>query len=443
MTTALLTDMYELTMLDAALADGTAHRPAVFEAFTRRLPTGRRFGLFVGTGRLRDLLADFRFDADDIAYARDRGIIGEDTARYLADFRFRGTITALPEGEVHWPHTPLLSVHGTFGESVLLETLILSVLNHDSAIASAAARMVVAARGRPLIEMGSRRVHEQAAVAAARAAYIAGFATTSNLEAGRRHGIPVAGTAAHAATLARSTEREAFAAQIERAGTDTTLLVDTYDIAQGIRTAIEVAGTGLGGIRIDSGDLLSGARAARDLLDSLGATGTRISVTSDLDEYLIQELQGAPIDGYGVGTRVATGSGHPTAGMVYKLVAIDDGSGVLHPVAKKSRDKSSIGGAKTVSRFPDGREVSTLDGSVPNGAQPVHEVLVDAGEVQRREPGHGEREARERAARVLASLPEPALRLTEGQPFRTSELWQSDPAADGGAERTDDQEETS
>ena len=422
MTTALLTDMYELTMLDAALADGTVGRRAVFEAFTRRLPRGRRFAMLAGVGRLADLLDDFRFDAADLEYLRANGVISERAAEHLAGFRFTGTIRALREGDVFWPGTPVLQVESTFGEALLLETLLLSVLNHDSAVASAAARMVIAAQGRPLIEMGSRRVHERAAVSAARAAYVAGFATTSNLEAGRTFGVPVAGTAAHASVLARPTERDAFTAQIAQSGPATTVLVDTYDIEQGIRTAIEVAGPQLRAIRIDSGDLLEESRRARALLDELGATSTGISVTSDLDEYLIEELQGAPIDVYGVGTRVATGSGHPTAGLVYKLVEIEDADGTMRPVAKRSASKASQGGAKTLARFPDGREVWTLDGTVPDGATPAHEVVVDRGE--RTEQSRRTAAAcREHAVSVLAGLPAAARRIAGGEPHRHSEEW--------------------
>ncbi|MGP9693756.1 nicotinate phosphoribosyltransferase [Brachybacterium sp. AOP25-B2-12] len=423
MTTALLTDMYELSMLDAALADGTAARPAVFEAFSRRLPPGRRFGLLAGTGRFAQLLEDFRFDDADVAFLRDHQVVSDRTADHLADFRFTGTVRALPEGSVYWPGTPVLSVEGTFGEALILETLVLSVLNHDTAIASAAARMVIAARDRPLIEMGSRRVHERAAVAAARAAYVAGFATTSNLAAGREFGVPVAGTAAHASVLARASEAEAFAAQIAQSGPSTTILVDTYDIAQGIRTAVEVAGPELGGIRIDSGDLLVESRKARDLLDELGATRTGISVTSDLDEYLLEELQGAPIDRYGVGTRVATGSGAPTAGMVYKLVAIAGDDGAMRAVAKRSSSKTSVGGAKTLSRFEDGREVWTLDGTVPVGASPAQTVLVQDG--VRTTSGHGTQEARTHAARSLEQLPVEARKIAHGDPYRHSEEWTS------------------
>ncbi|WP_152353840.1 nicotinate phosphoribosyltransferase [Brachybacterium subflavum] len=426
--TALLTDMYEYTMLSSMVEDGSVHHEAVFEAFARRLPEGRRFGIFAGLGRLLPLLEDFAPDEEDLAFLREVGAITEAAAEYLRDWTFSGTITALPEGSLYWPHTPLLTVRGTLGECLLLETLVLSVLNFDSAIASAAARMVIAAGDRPLIEMGSRRVHEESAVAAARAAWIAGFATTSNLEAGRRFGVPVAGTAAHAATLARPTERDAFAAQTATYGPGTTLLVDTYDIPEGIRTAVEVAGPGLGAVRIDSGDLMTVAPAARAQLDALGATSTRITVTSDLDEYALVHLAGAPIDGYGVGTRVATGSDHPTAGMVYKLVAVGDGPGTpLRSVQKLSADKGSTGGAKTVSRFPDGREVWTLDGSVPDGADPVHVDVVRDGIPQ---PVANAQEAREVAAASLASLPARAREISEGQAFRVSEQWDGGEGAD-------------
>ncbi|GGO88761.1 nicotinate phosphoribosyltransferase [Nocardioides phosphati] len=359
----LLTDRYELTMLASFIADGSVGRQAVFEAFARRLPVGRRYGVVAGLGRLVPLLHDFRFDADEVAWLLDERVIDAATADYLRAFRFNGTIEAIPEGELYFPGTPVVTVAGTLGECIVLETLVLSVLNHDSAIASAAARMVTAAGGRPedggraLIEMGSRRTHEEAAVATARAAYIAGFASTSNLAAGYRHGIPTVGTAAHAFTLAHDSELDAFRSQVRAHGPGTSLLVDTYDIPTGIRNAVtaarEAGATGPGAIRIDSGDLAEEAWRARALLDELGAADTRITVTSDLDEYVITALQDAPIDGYGAGTRVATGSGHPTAGMVYKLVAIEQPDGTMRPVAKKARDKASVGGRKTVWRVFD------------------------------------------------------------------------------------------
>ena len=306
--------------------------------------------MLAGLGRLLPLIADYRFDADEIAWLREVGAITEQCADFLATFRFSGDIDGYREGELYFPNSPVLTVSGTIAECVVLETLVLSVLNHDSAIASAAARMVSAADGRPLIEMGSRRTHEQAAVADARSAYIAGFGSTSNLASGRLYGVPTAGTAAHAFTLSYAQEKDAFAAQVRALGPGTTLLVDTYDIEQGIRTAVEVAGPALGAIRIDSGDLAVESRRARALLDSLGATRTRITVTSDLDEYVIAALADAPIDGFGVGTRLVTGSGHPTASMVYKLVAVGDEAGDLRSVAKTAVGKVNIGGRKVAYR---------------------------------------------------------------------------------------------
>ncbi|HEY8094274.1 MAG TPA: nicotinate phosphoribosyltransferase, partial [Acidimicrobiales bacterium] len=238
--TALFTDRYELTMLAASIADGTVGRRCVFETFARRLPPGRRYGVVAGIGRLLDALADFTFGEAELAQLEP--FLDPATRQYLASYRFDGDVDGYPEGELFFPGSPVLTITGTFGNAVILETLVLSILNHDCAIAAAAARMATAAGDRPLIEMGSRRTHEDAAVAAARAAWLAGFSATSNLEAGRRHGIPTAGTAAHAFTLLHRTEEAAFASQVATLGAGTTLLVDTYDITQGIETAVKVAG---------------------------------------------------------------------------------------------------------------------------------------------------------------------------------------------------------
>jgi nicotinate phosphoribosyltransferase len=400
---ALLTDRYELTMLDAALTSGLADRTAVFEVFARRLPPGRRFGVVAGQGRLATLLPALRFGPPEIAALRD--VVRPQTRDWLTDRALDLDVTAYAEGSAYAPGSPVLTVTGSFGEGLLLETLVLSVLNFDTAIASAAARMVLAAGTRPLIDMGSRRTHEQAAVAAARAAYVAGFTTTSNLEAGQRHGVPTAGTAAHAFVLAHTTEREAFTAQVAAQGVGTTLLVDTYDTAAGIRTAVEVAGPQLGAIRLDSGDPLVEAPAARALLDSLGATGTRIVVTGDLDEHAIAALAGAPVDRYGVGTALVTGSGAPTAGFVYKLVAIEDPSGEMRSVAKASVGKATIGGRKHAWRVGD-REVLRLTPERPPGGVALQGPLPAWDDVAG---------ARATCAATLAALPESARSLEPGE----------------------------
>ena len=427
--TALLTDRYELTMLDAALRDGTASRRCVFELFARRLPGARRFGVVAGTGRLLDALAGFRFGDDELRYLRDERIVDAPTLAYLENYRFTGSITGYREGEIYFPGSPILTVEGTFAEAVVLETLALSVLNHDSAIANAAARMSIAAGDRPLAEMGSRRAAEQSAVAAARAAYIAGFGATSNLEAGRRWGIPTMGTAAHSWTLLHDTEEEAFRAQIDALGIDTTLLIDTYDIREGVATAIRVAGTGLGGVRIDSGDLPTVAAEVRAQLDELGATGTRITVTSDLDEFAIAALAASPVDAYGVGTSVVTGSGAPTAGMVYKLVARQASDESWVAVAKASTDKGSKGGRKAAFRtldrgtatselivVSDGFEDVATAAEHPD-ARALQVVLVDHGETDAAHLGSaGVEAARAHHAQVREELPVRALALSRSDP---------------------------
>ncbi|MEU9886532.1 nicotinate phosphoribosyltransferase [Sphaerisporangium sp. NPDC051011] len=418
MSSALLTDHYELTMLQAALASGAAHRRAVFEVFARHLPGGRRYGVVAGTGRVLDALAGFRFGDAELAYLRENRVVNDETLAFLASYRFSGDVRGYREGECYFPGSPIMVVDGTFAEAGLLETVILSILNHDSAIASAASRMVGAAGSRPIIEFGSRRTHEAAAVASARAAYLAGFSSTSNLMAGSVYGVPTAGTAAHAFTLLHDSEYDAFQAQIDSLGAETTLLIDTYDVAKAVRTAVELAGPALGAVRIDSGDLAVAAHEVREMLDSLGATRTRIVVTSDLDEYSIAALAAAPVDGYGVGTSVVTGSGVPTAAMVYKLVAREDADGVLQPVAKKSVGKPSRGGGKNAFRaLEDGTAVAELvtsaDAPAPAGARPLLHELVRGGEIVGREPLDA---ARERHRASVNELPVPARQLSHGDP---------------------------
>ncbi|MET8447018.1 nicotinate phosphoribosyltransferase [Streptomyces sp. NPDC005209] len=429
--TALFTDQYELTMLRAALKAGTAERRSVFEVFTRRLPEGRRYGVVAGTGRVLDAVANFRFDARVLDFLRERKIVDEATLQWLADYRFGGDIWGYPEGEVYFPGSPILRVEGSFGECVLLETVILSVLNHDSAIAAAASRMSSAAAGRPLVEMGARRTHELAAVAASRAAYIGGFASTSDLAAGFRYGIPTVGTSAHAFTLLHNRERDAFQAQIDSLGRGTTLLVDTYDVAEAVRTAVEVAGPELGAVRIDSGDLLLVAHRVRQQLNELGAVDTKIIVTSDLDEYAIASLAAAPVDAYGVGTQLVTGSGHPTCSMVYKLVAraeSADPTAPLVPVAKRSTGgKTSVGGRKWAARRLDAYGVAEAE-VIGTGAVPPdlaeHQLLVElvkGGEIVAREPLDA---ARDRHAAARADLPLSATQLSRGEPVLATEYVQ-------------------
>jgi nicotinate phosphoribosyltransferase len=418
--TALLTDHYELTMLQASLAAGTAERRSVFELFPRRLPEGRRYGVVAGVGRMLEAVADFRFRDAEIDFLRREEVVDEATLDWLAGYRFRGDIWGYAEGETYFPYSPLVIVESTFAEAVVLETLLLSIYNHDSAIASAASRMTWAAGDRPCIEMGSRRTHEEAAVASARSAYLAGFSTSSNLEARRRYGVPTTGTSAHSFTLLHDTEADAFRAQVDALGKGTTLLVDTYDVAEAVRVGVEIAGPGLGAVRLDSGDLGSLAVEVRRQLDELGATATRIVVTSDLDEFAIAALAAAPVDAYGVGTQVVTGSGHPTCGFVYKLVARADDTGTMVDVAKKSKDKVSVGGRKYALRRLDRRGVAEAEivgiGSPPvddGDDRPLLVPLVSAGEVVGAEPLDA---ARARHERSREELPMTAHQLQKGRP---------------------------
>jgi nicotinate phosphoribosyltransferase len=429
---ALLTDRYELTMLQAALADGTAHRHCVFEVFTRPRPAGRRYGVLAGTGRALEALSHFRFSDTELSYLERARVVDDRTLDFLRGYRFTGSVVGYAEGEVFFPGSPVLQVEGTFAEAVLLETLVLSILNYDSAIASAASRMTSAAVDRPVLEMGARRAHEQAAVAAARAAVVAGFAGYSNLEAGMRYGIDTIGTAAHAFTLLHDDEPAAFASQVASLGTGTTLLVDTYDVRRGVEHAIAAAGTGLGAVRLDSGDLGGLAVEVRRQLDELGATDTKIVVTSDLDEHAIASLAAVPVDVYGVGTSLVTGSGAPTCGMVYKLVARSDASGVLRPVAKASAHKRSTGGRKAAARRydADGRATEEVlvtgpDDAVSAWSPPESDgdlrtllvpLVVDGAVDSRWVGAHGVQSAVRHHARSRAELPRGARRLSAGDP---------------------------
>ena len=419
-------------MLDAALKDGTAHRRCTFELFGRRPPATRRFGVVAGTGRILEALERFEFDAEQIDWLKDQGIISEEAAQFLASWRFTGDIWGYAEGECYFPGSPLLTVEGTFADCTLLETLLLSILNHDCAVASAASRMTIAAHGRPCMDMGARRAHERAAISAARAAIIGGFQGTSDLEAAKRYGIRCIGTAAHAFTLLHDTERDAFDSQVAKLGTGTTLLVDTYDIRQGVINAVAAArasGGELGAVRLDSGDLVAEAFKVRGQLDAMGATTTKITVTSDLDEYAIAALGAAPVDSYGVGTKLVTGSGVPTAALVYKVVQREDANGAIVSVAKKAESKSTVGGRKVAGRVmgEDGYATEELllvgtsfeEGQAllaERGARPLQVQLVRGGVIDADAWGpEALSRAQERHLRARNELPYQAWRLSEGE----------------------------
>lgn len=430
---AMMTDMYEYTMLDAALKDGTANRKCVFEIFTRHLPEGRRYGVVAGTGRILDALERFHLDDDDLRFLSDRKIVSAETIAWLERFHFSGSIKGYREGEMFFPNSPVLQVEGTFGECTLLETLLLSILNYDCAVASAASRMVTAAKDRPCMDMGGRRTNEWSAVAASRAAVVGGFQGTANLLAAQLYGLKAIGTAAHCFTLVHDSERDAFISQINALGKNTTLLVDTYNIEEAVKTAVEVAGPELGGVRIDSGDLAALAQRVRNQLDALGATNTKITVTNDLDEYALAALQTAPVDSYGVGTRLVTGSGAPTCAMVYKLTERENADGVMQPVAKKSKDKATVPGRKLAFRSYEynladcehvisGSEDQLAAFRPEEGWKDLLVDFVDHGQIDATWQGHDAiMAAHDYRAKALAELPITAQSLMRGEPVIPTE----------------------
>lgn len=430
---AMMTDMYEYTMLDAALKDGTANRKCVFEIFTRHLPEGRRYGVVAGTGRILDALERFHLDDDDLRFLSDRKIVSAETIAWLERFHFSGSVKGYREGEMFFPNSPVLQVEGTFGECTLLETLLLSILNYDCAVASAASRMVTAAKDRPCMDMGGRRTNEWSAVAASRAAMVGGFQGTANLLAAQLYGLKAIGTAAHCFTLVHDSERDAFISQIDALGRNTTLLVDTYNIEEAVKTAVEVAGPELGGVRIDSGDLAALAQRVRNQLDALGATNTKITVTNDLDEYALAALQTAPVDSYGVGTRLVTGSGAPTCAMVYKLTERENADGVMQPVAKKSKDKATVPGRKLAFRSYEynladcehvisGAEDQLAAFRPEEGWKDLLVDFVDHGQIDATWQGHDAiMAAHDYRAQALAELPITAQSLMRGEPVIPTE----------------------
>lgn len=360
MSTVLKTDKYELTMLEAFIENGMHNNKAVFELFGRKLPEGRRYGVVAGTARAIEAILNFTFQKEDLDHLKNEVGLKDTTIDYLKNYSFSGNVYGYQEGDYWFPYAPLLTIESTLGEAVILETLLLSIFNYDSAVASAASHMREIAPNANLMEFGARRVNEDAAVVASRAAYIGGFNSTSNLEANRKYGVPVYGTSAHAFTLAFPTEKEAFAAQVKTFGPKTTLLVDTYDITQGVINAVEAAGTELGAVRIDSGDPFEVIPAVRKQLDDLGAVNTKIALSGDVKLENLQGLIEAnlPIDSYGIGTDVVTGSGVVASGFVYKLVAVEQ-NGQMVPVAKKGAGaKNSKGGRKFSYRIVE------LDGTV-------------------------------------------------------------------------------
>ncbi|MGE5594590.1 MAG: nicotinate phosphoribosyltransferase [Hyphomicrobiales bacterium] len=406
---ALLTDLYELTMAASYFSHGMGGE-ATFELFARELPEGRNFLVACGTEDAADYLAGFAFQEDEIGYLRSLGMFDEQFLAYLADFRFTGDLWALPEGELFFDDEPVLRVIAPLIEAQMVETLLLNTVGFQSLVASKAARVTIACQGRPFADFSPRRDHgRDAAVKAAYASYAGGAAATSNVLAGQRYGLPLSGTMAHSYVMSFERETEAFECFLASYPRDTTLLIDTYDTIEGARRAVKVMRE-MGdrvrarAVRIDSGDLAELSRAVRRVLDESGFPGVQIFVSGDLDEYRIAALleAGAPIDAFGVGTQLGTGGDVPSLGVVYKLVADEQG-----PKMKRSPGKATVPGAKQIYRFEEGgeirRDVLALADEPPPGGRPLLRRTVHRG--QRVEPREPLATARARALAGIESLP--------------------------------------
>lgn len=409
MTGGLLTDLYELTMAASYLEHGMTER-ATFSLFVRRLPADRGFLVACGLADCLSFLEDYRFAPEDIDYLEREQRFGESTLRALEGLRFTGDVWAVPEGRVVFAGEPLLEVTAPITEAQLVETVLLNHVTFQSLVATKAARCVQAAAGADVIDFSFRRTQGvDAAMAVARASHIAGFAGTSNVEAARRHGIPAAGTMAHSYIEAFPDEEEAFTAFVGDFPDRSTLLVDTYDTLNGVRTAIRVARRAglhhLPGVRLDSGDLGALAVAARRILDEAGMTQTRIVASGGLDEYRIAEIadRGAPIDTYGVGTKMGVSADAPVLDSAYKLVSYGD-----RHVMKLSAGKATAPGAKQVHRGPRGDIVSLRDEPAPPGTEPLLVPVMRGGRTIVSEPLSA---IRDRLTGELASLPGQVTRL--------------------------------
>ncbi|MCL6553329.1 MAG: nicotinate phosphoribosyltransferase [Firmicutes bacterium] len=409
---ALLVDLYELTMADSYLRHGMNDR-ATFDLFIRALPPTRAFLVSAGLDGVLAYLEELRFSDEAIAYLRSLRLFSDAFLDYLRTFRFTGDVRAIPEGEVFFPPEPVLEVTAPRIEAQVVETFLLNAINFQVMVASKAARVVLAARGRAVADFSPRRDHgTDAAVKAARAAYLAGCTSTSNVLAGMLYGIPVTGTMAHSYVMSFSDELTAFRAFARDFPHNTVLLIDTYDTLQGVANAIVVArelaarGGRLRAVRIDSGDLVAQSRAVRAALDAAGLREVQVLLSGDLNEYRIAELldQGAAADAFGVGTELGTSADAPSLGGVYKLVEDEKGFRI-----KLSAGKATLPGRKQVWRKLDaeGQPTADLIALHDEPAPPDHvPLLVPVMEGGRRLWAEPLPAIRQRCTERLAALPE-------------------------------------
>ena len=430
----MLCDFYQLTMGNGYYNTRHADRIAYFDVFFRKVPDGGGYAICAGLEQVINYIQGLHFTDDDIQYLRGKKIFSEGFLKYLRDFKFTGDIWAVPEGTPVFPSEPLLTVRAPAIQAQLIETMLLLLINHQSLIATKANRIVRAAQGRAISEFGSRRAQgASGAVLGARAAYIGGCAGTACVIADELYGVPATGTMAHSWVQMFDSELEAFESYCRTYPDTSTLLVDTYNIEEAVKTAVEVAGPELGGVRIDSGDLAAMAQRVRNQLDALGATNTTITVTNDLDEYALAALQTAPVDSYGVGTMLVTGSGAPTCAMVYKLTEREGADGTMVPVMKKSKDKATVPGRKLAFRsyeYALAEAEHVISGSEEKLAgftpEPTWKNLlvdfVDHGHIDAQWQGHDAiMAAHDYHAKALSELPITAQSLMKGEPVIPTE----------------------
>jgi nicotinate phosphoribosyltransferase len=429
---ALLVDLYELTMA-AAYFEQQLEGRATFELFVRQLPPERAYLVAGGIEDAVDYLTTLRFTEEQVSFIRSLPVfryVSSDFFEYLRKFSFTGDVEAVEEGTLVFAEEPLLQVSAPILEAQIVETYLLSITNFETLVASKAARVVGAARGRGVLEFGTRRAQgPEAGVRAARAAYLGGCVATSNVLAGFLYGIPLAGTAAHSWTQAFPTERQSFEALLDTFPEDAILLIDTYDPIAGAETAATL-GRKIAGVRIDSGDLLAVSRRVREILDCHGQQGAKIVASGDLNEYKVEALlaQGAPIDLFGVGTELATSRDVPALNVVYKLVEIEH-NGRVDYKSKFSEEKVYSPGRKQVFRFSVGdhydHDMITRSQEEPAEGIPLLHPVMRGGRRLASRPCL--QDARSKALANLDRLPEPyhALRNWPVYPVAKSEALQS------------------
>ncbi|MBK5297344.1 MAG: nicotinate phosphoribosyltransferase [Vicinamibacteria bacterium] len=423
MPSALATDLYQVTMMAGYHASGQ-DQPRTFELFVRGLPDHRQYLVAAGLEQALEYLANLHFTPDEIGWLRTLPALADVPSSffdaYLPAFRFTGDVWAVEEGEVIFSHEPVLRVTAPAGEAQLVETALLAIITFQTSVASKASRVVNAADGRAVIEFGSRRAHGlDAALHAARAAYIAGCVSTSNVEAGRLFGIPVSGTMAHSWVMGCADEIDAFRQYMQIFGAHTTLLIDTYDTLTAARRIV-ASGLRPTAVRLDSGDLLALSTQVHQIFDEGGLGATRILVSGDLDEHRIQTLVrgGAPIDGFGVGTAISAVSDAPALGGVYKLVETTE-AGQARPTVKLSTGKRTFPGRKQVWRVTEtgiaSHDVMGLADEAGQEGRPLLSEVMRRG--ARVAPSAPLDQMRQRCKARVAQLPAALRALESGPPY--------------------------